>query len=170
MRILGEIFANTKYFLYLCRAFCGRFVKMAEQNTHSVLHLNELEQGRHHFSYHLDSAYFAAQEKSEITGGEVDVEAERTLRESDYSLHIAAKGEVKLICDRCLGEMSYAVDVEDDILPDDQDEQTDTLDLDWLAYEMITINLPLVHSHPDGECTPDMQQLLQAFGVPANNM
>ena len=61
--------------------------------------------------------------------------------------------------------MNYAVDVEDDILPDEEDEQTDTLDLRWLAYEMITINLPLVHSHPDGECIPDMQNLLQALGV-----
>ena len=137
---------------------------MAEQNTDSVLQLNELAQGKHQYSYHLDSAYFAAQEKSEITGGEVDVEAELTLRESDYSLHLKAQGEVKLICDRCLGEMSYAVDVEDDILPDEDDaanSNADEIDLRWLAYEMITINLPLVHSHPDGECMQDMQQLLQ---------
>ena len=135
---------------------------MAEQNTDIILRLNELEQGKHHYSYHLCSAYLAAQEKSEITGGEVDVEAELTLRESDFDLHLKAKGDVKLTCDRCLGEMSYAVDVEDDILPDESDEQTDTLDLRWLAYEMITINLPLVHSHPEGACMQDMQKLLQA--------
>ncbi len=133
-----------------------------------ILQLNELTQGKHHYSFRLDSAYLAAQEKSEIQGGEVDVEANLMLRESDYSLHMEAKGEVKLICDRCLGEMSHAVDVEDDILPDDE-EQTNMLDLSWLAYEMITINLPLVHSHPDGECMHEMQQLLQAFGLPASN-
>ena len=65
--------------------------------------------------------------------------------------------------------MDYAIDVEDDIQPGEEDEQTNTLDLSWLAYETITINLPLVHSHPDGECTPDMQQLLQALGVAAND-
>lgn len=141
---------------------------MAEDSKNIVLRLNELEQGKHHFAFHLDDAYFKAIENSEITGGNVDVEADLQLRESDYSLHLAAKGEVLLICDRCLTDMPYPVDVQDDILPDEEDEQTDTLDLGWLAYETITINLPLVHSHPDGECTPDMQQLLQAFGVPAN--
>ncbi len=130
-----------------------------------TLLLNELPQGKHHYSFRLSSEYFLEQEKSEIRGGDVEIEADLTLRESDYNLHLKAQGEVQLICDRCLGEMNYAVDVEDDILPDEQDEQTDTLDLRWLAYEMITINLPLVHSHPDGECIPDMQNLLQALGV-----
>lgn len=134
---------------------------MTQPTANTILHLNELEQGKHHYDFHLGSAYFEAQEKSEITGGDVDVEADLTLYESDYSLHLKAKGEVKLICDRCLGEMSYAVDAEDEIQPDSEDTQTDTIDLGWLAYETITINLPLVHSHPDGECMQDMQQLLQ---------
>lgn len=140
------------------------------ENT--VLQLNALAQGKHHYTFALDDAYFQAQEKSEIVGGEVDIAAELTLRESDYSLHIAARGKVKLICDRCLGEMNYAVDVEDDIQPEDADQsgagfagangKGETLDLSWLAYEMIAINLPLVHSHPEGACMQDMQQLLQA--------
>jgi proteasome lid subunit RPN8/RPN11 len=65
--------------------------------------------------------------------------------------------------------MSYPVDVEDDIWPDEDEQSTDTLDLAWLTYEMIIINLPLVHSHPDGECNPDMQPLLHAYGVDAKN-
>ena len=145
---------------------------MTQTTAHTILHLNELEQGKHHYVFHLDDAYFKAQEKSEITGGAVDVEADLTLYESDYSLHLKAKGEVKLICDRCLGEMSYAVDAEDDIYPDESDEANsnpNVLDLGWLAYETITINLPLVHSHPDGECMPEMQKLLQTFGVPTSN-
>ena len=135
---------------------------MAESNSNMVLQLRELPQGKHHYSFRLDDAYFQGIEKSEITGGEVNIDADLTLRESDYSLHLKAQGEVRLICDRCLGEMSYAVDVEDDILPADDDEPSETLDLKWSAYEMITINLPLVHSHPEGACMQDMQQLLQA--------
>ena len=138
------------------------------------LHLNELEQGKHHFSFRLDDLFIQGLpanygvDKSEITGCLIDAEANLNLRENDYSLHIAAKGSVQLVCDRCLATMSYPVDVEDDIWPYEDEQSTDTLDLAWLTYEMIIINLPLVHSHPDGECTPDMQQLLQAFGVPAN--
>ena len=140
---------------------------MTQPHGDMILQLNELTQGKHHYSFLLDSTYLTAQEKSEIEGGEVAVEADLMIRENDYSLHLTAKGEVVLTCDRCLGKMNYAVDVEDDILPDDQ-EQNNMLDLGWLAYEMITINLPLVHSHPDGECIHEMQQLLHAFGVSAN--
>ena len=152
---------------------------MTQLNTDMILQLNELEQGKHHYSFNLDDAYFKAIEKSEVIGGNVAVEADLALRESDYSLHIKATGEVQLICDRCLAPMTYAIDVEDDIQSGEEDDLSgsgpnqpcgnDTLDLGWIAYETITINLPLVHSHPDGECTPDMQQLLQAFGVPASN-
>jgi len=129
-----------------------------------VIVLSELEQGKHTFAFELDSTYFQGIEKSEILGGNVHVEAELRLRESDYDLHLKAQGIVQLTCDRCLGAMDYAVDVEDTIQPD-EDEQSDELDLSWLAYETITINLPLVHSHPDGECIPEMQNLLQAHGV-----
>ena len=137
---------------------------MAQNEGNTVIVLSELEQGKHTFAFELDSTYFQGIEKSEILGGNVHVEAELRLRESDYDLHLKAQGIVQLTCDRCLGAMDYAVDVEDTI-QSDEDEQSDELDLSWLAYETITINLPLVHSHPDGECIPDMQQLLQALGV-----
>lgn len=145
---------------------------MAQAADKMLLQLNELTQGKHHLSITLDDAYFQSIDKSEILGGEVEAEAELNLLEHDYTLHIHAHGEVQLTCDRCLAPMTYAVDVEDDILPEDDDEANstpDTLDLRWLTYELITINLPLVHSHPEGECTPEMQQLLQAFGVPATD-
>jgi len=135
-----------------------------------TLQLNELAPGKHHFDYVLEDAYLRSIERSEILGGAIAAEADLVLRESDYSLHIHAQGTVQLTCDRCLAPMDYSVDVEDDILPEESDEQTDTLDLSWLTYELITINLPLVHSHPDGECLPEMQQLLQTLGVSANDM
>ena len=41
------------------------------------------------------------------------------------------------------------------------EEEVKQLDLAWLAYELIIVNLPLVHSHQDGGCNPDMDALLQ---------
>ncbi|MBR0309274.1 MAG: hypothetical protein IJQ97_00160 [Paludibacteraceae bacterium] len=142
--------------------------KMPMPGRLPVLHLNELAQGKHHFSYRLDDRFIQelpttyGVEKSEIIGCAIDAEAELLLRENDYSLHIHAQGDVRLICDRCLAPMTYAVDVSDEIEPDDDETNGETLDISWLTYEMITINLPLVHSHPEGECMQDMQKLLQS--------
>ena len=132
--------------------------------TDRIVHLSELATGNHHFAFELDDAYFREIEKAEIQGGKVTVEAELKLLPDIYRLTISAKGEVTLICDRCLGLMPYPVDVEDEIYPDESDasDDADTLDMAWLAYEMITTHLPLVHSHPEGACMPDMQELLQA--------
>ena len=132
--------------------------------TDRILHLSELAPGTHRYAFTLDDAYFRGIDKAEIQGGVVTVEAELQLMPDIYRLRISAQGEVTLICDRCLGQMTYPVDVTDDILPDESDasDDSDTLDIAWLAYEMITTHLPLVHSHPEGACMPDMQELLQA--------
>ena len=35
------------------------------------------------------------------------------------------------------------------------------LDLSWLAYEIVSINIPVVHCHQAGECNKQMELLLQ---------
>ena len=54
--------------------------------------------------------------------------------------------------------MDVAVNAEDDM---EMDEGTEMLDLEWLAYELVIVNLPLVHSHQPGGCNPMMDALLQ---------
>lgn len=124
----------------------------------SNIDLRKLELGKHELDFQLDSSYFAAQEKSEILSGKVDCHAVLNLREDDYDLFVAANGTVQVTCDRCLDPMDIEVEIEEDIEPED----TPTLDLEWTAYELIVVHLPLVHSHPEGECNPAMQTLLQA--------
>lgn len=121
--------------------------------------LKKLELGVHEFDFQLDSEFFAAQEKSEILSGLVSCHAVLNLQEEDYALRIAAKGAVQVTCDRCLDPMDVVVDIEEDA-----DTETDNMGLNlvWTVYEMIVVNLPLVHSHPEGQCNPDMQELLQA--------
>ena len=60
-------------------------------------------------------------------------------------------------------EVVEAMDVEVDAFEDewDWDYEPKQVDLSWLAYELIVVNLPLVHSHQDGGCNPEMDALLQ---------
>jgi hypothetical protein len=34
------------------------------------------------------------------------------------------------------------------------------VNLSWLAYEIVSINIPIVHSHQPGECNKQMELLL----------
>ena len=130
---------------------------MAIQNPH-IIELSKLEIGDYSFDYELDSAYFQSVEKSEVLSGHVQAKAELALRERDFDLRIKVSGTVQVTCDRCLDPMDVAVDAEDDM---EMDEGTEMLDLEWLAYELVIVNLPLVHSHQAGGCNPQMDALLQ---------
>ena len=125
----------------------------------NIVALDSLELGVHVFDFQLDNAYFSEIENSELLGGEVKVEAQLNLREYDFDLDIAVKGLVQVTCDRCLDEMDVVVDAEESEW--EWDDEPKLIDLSWLAYELIIVNLPLVHSHQDGGCNPEMDALLQ---------
>lgn len=119
---------------------------------------SKLELGNYEFDFQLDNAYFSGVEKTELLGGNVSVHARLALREEDYDLTIRVKGSVQVTCDRCLDPMDVSMDAEETVEPEDEQNE---IDLNWLAYELIVINLPLVHRHHDGGCNPQMDALLQ---------
>ena len=143
--------------------FARFFVKTME----NVINLDQLELGVHHFEYRLDGEYLRNVEKSELLDGQIVAKAELRLRADDYDIQVAVKGTVQVTCDRCLEPMDIAVEAADDMTADTLDEspkkkaQGREIDLNWLAYELIIVNLPLVHSHQTGGCNPEMDSLLQ---------
>ena len=131
---------------------------MTEQQSHIVT-LDSLNLGEHVFDFQLSNDYFGQIENSELLGGEAHVHAELTLRERDFDLSMDVQGQVQVTCDRCLDAMDVEIDAYEDEW--DWDEEPKKVDLSWLAYELIIVNLPLVHSHQDGGCNPEMDALLQ---------
>ena len=133
-------------------------VKMIEDKSH-IIALDLLGLGEHVFDFQLNNDYFCSIDNSELLGGEARVHAELMLRERDFDLSIDVEGQVQVTCDRCLDAMDVDVDVYEDAW--EWDEEPKKIDLSWLAYELIVVNLPLVHSHQDGGCNSEMDALLQ---------
>ena len=137
---------------------------MSEKN-HYIIDLKRLPVGTHTFDITLDDAFFKSLEKTEILSGNVECQATLNLREEDYQLNIAVRGTVFVVCDRCLDPMSLEIDDNQEIFSDEEDEEPlnsklSTLNLSWLAYEIVSINIPIVHSHQAGECNKQMELLL----------
>ena len=136
---------------------------MSEQN-HYTIDLKRLPLGTHSFDIQLNNDFFASLEKTEILSGTVDCKATLNLREEDYQLNIAVHGTVFVVCDRCLDPMPLDINDEQEIFSEDEDDnqksQMSNLDLSWLAYEIVSINIPLVHCHQTGECNKQMELLL----------
>ena len=148
-----------------CSNFAADFAPMSEQN-HYIVDLKRLPIGTHLFDFQLDSDFFSSLEKTEILSGEVTAKAVLNLREEDYQLNIAVQGTVFVVCDRCLDPMPIEINAEQEIFSGDEEEEPlnsklSTLNLSWLAYEIVSINIPIVHSHQAGECNKQMELLLQ---------
>ena len=145
--------------------FAADFARMSEQ-SHYIIDLSRLPIGTHSFDIQLNNDFFASLEKSEILSGEVAAKATLNLREEDYQLNITVHGTVFVVCDRCLDPMPLEINDEQEIWSDEEDNQTSnikhqtSLDLSWLAYEIVSINIPIVHSHQPGECNAQMELLL----------
>ena len=128
-------------------------------STKHIVQLDKLEIGEHLFDFQLDNSYFSTIENSELLGGTADVKARLVLREEDFSVDLDIVGQVQVACDRCLEAMDVDIDVYEEELELEDDSKQ--IDLAWLAYELIIVNLPLVHSHHEGGCNPEMDALLQ---------
>ena len=129
----------------------------------------------------LDDAFFAGLEQDEILGGQCQVKVAINAREQSASLRISIAGTVKVTCDRCLDPMEIVLEpIEDEVLlklaPEDGEddeaiyvaESKPVYNLGWLLYEMIAVSLPVVHSHEDGKCNPEMAAILNELKVEEN--
>ena len=134
------------------------------ENDHYMIDLKRLPLGTHSFDFQLDDDFFASLEKSEILNGNVVCKATLNLREEDYQLNIAVHGTVFVVCDRCLDPMPLEIDDEQEIFSEDEGNDlmanNQKVNLQWLAYEIVSINIPIVHSHQPGECNQQMELLL----------
>lgn len=118
----------------------------------------------------LNDAFFAALEQDEIKGGDVTVSLSVKAAAGDiYKVNVAVNGCVTVECDRCLDDLTIAVEAEDafNIKDGDFDEADAadlrylegagmTYDVTWDVYEIIATALPLQRCHEDGLCNEDV--------------
>lgn len=132
--------------------------RMVKTLDSTLVVLDQLAVGQYESAFRLDAQFLSSQEATELIGGEVEAHAELTLRQTDFDLRMTVSGNVQVACDRCLEPMNLEVNARElmEIEPGARE-----LDLMWLAYELIIVNLPLTHCHQEGECNPQMQALLQ---------
>ncbi|MBR4389602.1 MAG: DUF177 domain-containing protein [Prevotella sp.] len=138
--------------------------------------LEGLNEEIHRFSFELDDTFFAAmaaQSERQAHKGcmVVDIDGSKGTGCYDFTFH--AEGTVTLPCDRCLEDMQQPVNADsklvvkrgertdddgDDVLMVDDKQRM--VDLSWFVYELVELAIPMQHVHPDGECNPQMLEML----------
>ena len=136
-------------------------------------------------SYNLSESFFSLFEDTPVSKGNVHTNISiESCGLNEFFIKVKLDGNIKLPCDRCLGEMDQLVSISDtykvrygmDIRIGDEfvsmskddpeydftlDEGVSTFDLSSLIYELLTLSIPIKHVHLEGECDPEMEKVLQ---------
>ena len=146
-----------------------------ESSTTCQIDLKALEQGRSIFEFDLDDAFFRSLETAEVQHGQLKttVTVNRTGDCFDIDFHTV--GSVAVPCDLCLDDMEQSVSADNrlvvkfgkDAVEDDElivvPEDEGVLDVSWLIYEFIDLDIPIQHVHAPGQCNPDMAKMLAEY-------
>ena len=137
--------------------------------------LRELAKSGELKSYSLTDSFFQELDQDEIVGGTIEVGLKgRETAGNIFEVSIVIKGEVVVLCDRCLEDLTLPVDLEENIkiyagneetIPEDEDIRIlegngYKYDVSWDIYELTELSLPLQRVHEENQCNPDMTDRL----------
>lgn len=136
--------------------------------------------GVHEFSWELDKAFFELIGNNEIANNHLKVDLVLEMQERMMILNFKISGEVNVICDRCLDDLSIPIQKEADLyikfgkerLEEDDDvlviPDTDyEINLSELINEYVTLSIPLKKVHGEDKngislCNKDITEKLRA--------
>ena len=140
-----------------------------------------LKEGIHLFDFSADNRFFDEFEESEIRKGNIKIQVKLEKRSTYLRLTFGLKGEVELICDRCLENYFQSIESSNQMLVkfseteiDDGDEViyihpgSHQVEIGKLIYEFIVLSIPIRHIHSDDKdgkslCEPEMLHKLEEY-------
>lgn len=146
------------------------------------LKLRTLSTDAQTFSYTVDTSFFSVAEPIEVRHASVEARLQAQRRDADtVAMELTCIGELVVACDRCLGDLRHPVDTAyaftvsqrgsdyDDngeglvTVPADATE----VDIEPIVRDTILLTIPLVHVHDgsNGNCDPDMLDVLDSHAT-----
>lgn len=134
-----------------------------------------MDSGGQTFEWHIDDDFFVDVQSHDIQGGNVDVCLKVKPVGDAFQLLFHFEGEVRASCDRCLELMTLPVSANREVkakwgddYEDDGDEitiseGTGEVNVAWNIYEFISLEVPMRHVHPEGECSGEVDELLNQY-------
>ena len=144
-----------------------------EKGNEYQIPINGLALGNHSYHFDIKDDFFEGMDYSEIHQGTVFIDLDIEKTELMMTLNFALQGKVRVACDRCADEFDISIEnnevyyvkfgsevaeESDDVIvvPADQHD----FDISSLIYEYIILSIPIHRVHPEGECNPEVLQML----------
>ena len=137
-----------------------------------IINLPALGEGHHEYEMKVDGSFFAARGNDYVKEADVTAYVDIDVRHGAYKIGITCQGWIDVPCDRCLDPMRLDVDDDYDVTVrygEEYEEREDTIiipeeetdfDLAPLIADTVLLSIPLRHVHPDGECNPEMEEIM----------
>ena len=134
-----------------------------------------LKEGIHEYDFEIDDSFFEYYQNQDIPGGELKIQIVLDKKSSLLELEFFIKGEMEVLCDRCLETFSNDVDIHEKLFfrfGEHHEELSDNLivlgnnetriNVAEYLYEFAVLSLPIQKFHPEneyGESTCDKEML-----------
>lgn len=125
------------------------------------IEIYKLANVKHEYKFEIANTFFALFENSPVTDGHVNVHLEIDKRENLIEASFQFKGEITLVCDRCLEDYQQAIALEEKLIYKYGDEekeiderlsiitkQTQVINVGQFIYETIALTIPFKKLHP----------------------
>ena len=137
--------------------------------------------GKHDYQFHVDKSFFTAVESEAVDNGDLNVNLTIDRQSRMIIANLSIEGYIKLICDRCLEEFDFNINLnyeqiykfgdspdekEDDIIYlGDSDFQ---LDISHLILENILLQIPIRRVHENDKlgnpkCGKEQLDLIEGY-------
>lgn len=146
-----------------------------ERDNQFVIPVKGLSGGRHTFDFAIGKSFFENYENGDVN--DADITASVILEKSSTLITLTCniKGSLTTVCDRCLGDLIFPVNISPSLLvkfvKTDQEPEDDEviilepgeseLDLKQFFYDYICLSLPIRHTHEEGKCDPEIEEFLK---------
>lgn len=143
-----------------------------------IIPFKGLKDGDHNFEFEFDKAFFDLHSDLEIIDGHLITDVVLSKKTTFLMLKTSMKGNVDLICDRCLENFSFPLRFKGQLLvkfkdePEEPDDEVmyispneDLLDLNQYFFDCVGLSIPIQKYHPDNEngepgCSKQMLRLI----------
>ncbi len=149
-----------------------------------IIHFAGLATGKHEFDFEINDKFFANFEHALIQKGQIKAKVVMEKKERMLLFDIDFKGNIDVVCDRCLEDFSLPVAGKEQLiakLGDHFEEESEDVviipesdnkfNIAPYLYEYISLSLPVRIIHPDDDngnstCNPEMLEKLKLLSQP----
>lgn len=138
-----------------------------------------LKDGHHAFTFELGNDFFSATGMEDLMGGKALAEVDLDKSEHLLIANIRVEGHVTVPCDHCNSPMQQPVHGSQRQIfkltaePGEEDEEelvaldlhAHEVNLTHYLFECVSLNLPIRHVHPPGQCDPDVEAALEKIKI-----